>query len=119
MNGIAAYQNNAVMTQSRGQIVVMLYDGAIKFLRCMNQEMQRGNHEEKARYMAKALDIIEELNCSLDMAVGGEIAQNLRRLYLFMAKEVCTANVRKDSSKIEHVIRLLTELNQGWKAIAS
>jgi flagellar protein FliS len=97
----------------------MLYDGAIKFLKYAINEMQAGNHEEKARYMNKAEDIINELNTVLDMETGGEIAANLRALYTFMIKNIHEANLKKDPTKLEEVIKLLEELNQSWKAISN
>jgi flagellar protein FliS len=97
----------------------MLYDGAIKFLKYAINEMQAGNHEEKARYMNKAEDIINELNTVLDMETGGEIAQNLRALYTFMIKNIHEGNLKKDPTKLEEVIKLLEELNQSWKAISN
>ena len=72
---------------------------------------------EKGKYIAKAQDIINELNAVLDMEAGGEIATNLRQLYLFMVKQLSEANTQKDPRMIREVISLMEELNQGWKAI--
>lgn len=119
MKGIEAYQENSITTQSQGRIVVMLYEGAIKFLKFAISEMQAENHEAKSRYMNKAEDIINELNAVLDMEAGGEIAQNLRALYMFMIRNIHEANIQKNPDKLEEVIKLLEELNQGWKAIAN
>ena len=117
MNGFETYQEVAVTTQSRERLVVMLYDGAIKFLKLALKELDAGNMETKGLYINKAMDIINELNNVLDMEVGGEIAVNLRRLYVFMSSHLNTANIKKDPQKIDEVIKLLEELNQGWKAI--
>ena len=117
MKGIEAYQEAAVTTQSKGKLVVMLYDGAIKFLKQAIKEIEAGNTEEKGKYISKALDILFELNAVLDMEAGGEVATNLRNLYLFMGRHLTEANAKQDIAKIEDVIKLLEELNQGWKAI--
>jgi len=117
-NGLTAYQNTAVTTQSKGRLIVLLYDGAIKFLKLAIKEIEAGNAEEKGRYISKALDIIYELNVVLDMEAGGEVAMNLRNLYLFMGRHLTEANTKQDIQKIEEVIKLLEELNRSWKAIS-
>ncbi len=118
MNGIAAYQDNTVTTQSKGRLIVMLYDGAIKFMRLAIKEMEMDNHELKGRYINKAQDIINELNAVLDMDAGGEIATNLRKLYRFMSNRLSQANVKRDPQMIRDCIKLMEELNQSWKVIA-
>jgi flagellar protein FliS len=118
MKGIETYQENSITTQSQGRIVVMLYEGAIKFLKQAIAYMQTGDHETKSRYLTKAEDIINELNTVLDVEAGGEIATNLRALYMFMIRNLHEANLKKDAGKIEEVIKLLEELNQSWKAIS-
>ena len=117
MDGITAYQDNAVSTQSKGRLIVMLYDGAIKFMRLAIVEMEKKNYEAKGRYINKALDIINELNVVLDMDTGGEIANNLRKLYIFMSNRLSQANIKCDPELVRDVIKLMEELNRGWKAI--
>ena len=117
MNVITAYQDNAVSTQSKGRLIVMLYDGAVKFMRLAIMEMEKKNYEAKGRYIGKALDIINELNVILDMDAGGEIASNLRKLYIFMNNRLSEANVKCDPQIVRDVIKLMEELNRGWKAI--
>jgi len=117
MNGINTYQDNAVTTQSKGRLIVMLYDGAIKFLRLAIREIENKNYEAKGRYINKAIDIINELNAVLDMDAGGEIAGNLRKLYIFMINRLSQANIKCDPQMIRDVIKLMEELNQSWKAI--
>lgn len=118
MNGLQAYQNIAVTTQSRGRLVVMLYEGAIRFLKLAMKEIDTGDFEAKGKYLSKAQDIIFELNAVLDMDGGGEIAQNLRSLYIYMSRRLSEANVSLDKEILNEVIALLEELNNSWKAIA-
>ena len=118
MNGIASYIDNTVTTQSKGRLIVMLYDGAIKFMRLAIKELEANNYEAKGRYINKAQDIINELNVVLDMDAGGEIATNLRKLYCFMSRRLSEANLKRDPQMIRDVIKLMEELNQSWKAIA-
>ena len=117
MNGVAAYQDTAVTTQSKGRIIVLLYDGAIKFMKLAIEELEKGDHEAKGRHICRAQDIISELNAVLDMDAGGEVATNLRKLYLFMNSHLSEANIKRDPQMIREVITLMEELNQGWKAI--
>ena len=117
MKGIEAYQENAVTTQGKGRLIVMLYDGAIKFLKLAIKEIEAKDPESKGEYISKAIDIIFELNTVLDTEAGGEIAMNLRKLYLFMGRHLTEANAKQDIGKIEEVINLLEDLNQSWKAI--
>ena len=119
MDGVEQYQHTAVTTQSKGRLIVMLYDGAIKFLKLAIEEIEKKNPEAKGHYIIKAKDIINELNIVLDMDAGGEIAANLRRLYLFMNQQLSEANIKQDPQKIREVITLLEELNQSWKALAN
>ena len=119
MQGIKAYQGSAVTTQSKGRLVVLLYDGAIKFMTLAIKELEANNHETKGRYINRALDIIHELNAILDMNAGGDMAANLRNLYCFMIKHLSEANIKRDPQMIRDVIKLMEELNQSWKAISA
>lgn len=118
MNGFGAYQETAVLTQSRGRLIVMLYEGAIRFLRQALDEMEQHDDASKGIHIRKALDIIYELNTVLDLENGGQIAQNLRSLYNFMQRHLSEANAKRDPRMIRDVIELLEELNKSWRAIA-
>ncbi|MHC4259300.1 MAG: flagellar export chaperone FliS [Planctomycetota bacterium] len=117
MKGVTTYQDAAVTTQSKGRLIVLLYEGAIKFMKLAVKELEVHNYEAKGRYINKAQDIITELNAVLDVDAGGEIAANLRKLYLFMNDRLSQANTKRDPQMIREVITLMEELNQGWKAI--
>ena len=118
MNRAMAYQDTAVTTQGKGRLIVLLYDGAIKFMKLAIRELEAGNYEAKGQYISRALDIINELNAVLDTDAGGEIAVNLRKLYCFMSTRLSQANVKRDAGMIREVITLMEELNRGWKVIA-
>ena len=117
MKAMEAYQQVAVTTQSKGRLIVMLYDGAIKFLRLAIKELEAGNYAAKGQYINRAQDILSELNAVLDMETGGEVAKNLRSLYLFMNRRLSQANTKRDVQMIQEVIALMEDLNQGWKTI--
>ena len=119
MEGIKAYHENTVSTQSRGRLIVLLYEGAIKFLRQAISELEKENFAKKGEYVGKAINIINELNACLDMDGGGEVAESLRGLYHFMARQLHEANLDRDPQRIQEVISLLEELNESWKAITA
>lgn len=118
MNGIAAYKTNTITTQSRSRLIVMLYEGAIKFLRLAIKKLEEKDYAAKGYYINKAQDIINELNAVLNVEAGGELAANLRKLYMFMVRHLGEANSKKDPNMIKEVISLLEELLEGWKAIS-
>jgi len=115
--GIRTYHEHAVATQTRGRLVVLLYDGAIKFLEQAKRELANGNFTAKGTFINKALAILNELDSCLDLEKGGEIASNLRHLYQFMIRHLSDANIHRDAQRIQDVIDCLKDLNEGWKAI--
>ena len=117
MDGIATYQDNAICIQSKGHLIVILYDSAIKFMKMAIMEMEKKNYEAKGRYINKALEIINELNMSLDTEEGSEIASNLRKRYIFMSNHLCEAYVKCDPKMVRDVIKVTEELNKIWKTI--
>jgi len=119
MSGIGAYRENAVVTQSRGRLIVLLYDGAVKFLRQAIAEIEKQDWKAKGHFINKALAIIDELDVCLDMEAGGEVATDLRALYTFLRRHLTEANTHRDPERIREAIRILEELNEGWKAIVT
>ncbi|MBN1818342.1 MAG: flagellar export chaperone FliS [Sedimentisphaerales bacterium] len=117
MNGVDIYQQTTISTQNKGRLIVMLYDGAIRFLRQAIRDMEANDYAAKGHSIAKAQDVILELNTVLDMESGGEIAQNLRSLYNFMLRHLSQANLKCEPQMVREVISLLEDLNQSWRAI--
>ena len=114
-----SYRETAIATQNGGQLVLMLYDGAIKFLRLAVTELEKGNFVGKGQYISKAQAIITELNTVLDMESGGEISRNLRSLYMFMLRHLTRANIDRDGKALLDVIAELETLNEGWRGIVN
>lgn len=118
MNGaIGTYKENAIATQTRGRLIVLLYEGAIKFLEQAKRELDAENHVAKGEFINKALAIINELDACLDTESGGDVAANLRKLYQFMLRHLGEANIHRNPQQIQDVIDCLKDLNEGWKAI--
>ena len=118
MDGIRVYRENAILTGTPGKLVVLLYEGAIGSLRKAVAALEAKDYATKGSCICKAQDILDELNMTLNMEVGGEVAANLRKLYLFMRKHLTDAGLTKDPQKIQQVIALLEDLLQGWRAVA-
>lgn len=99
------------------RLIVMLYEGAISALRKAQIEIQNNNFIEKGRLIGKGLDIINGLDTVLNLEKGGEIAGNLRELYLYMKHRLSVANLKNDASVLEEVIGLLDTLLEAWKQL--
>lgn len=112
-----AYTESSVMTASREQLVVMLYDGAVRFLRQSAEALRTGNREQARDRMRRAEAIIDELNWTLDMSYG-QIPENLRLIYLFCKRQLVKANLDSDPKRIDGVGRLLADLRESWARIA-
>jgi flagellar protein FliS len=82
------YQQNQVMTASKEQILIMLYDGAIRFCQHAINASEAGNNIEKLSRISKVFAIIAEFSNSLNHDIGGEIAADLDGLYQFMMREL-------------------------------
>ena len=112
-----SYQLNAVMTAPPGRLVVMLYDGAGRFLRRASVAMQNGEVARTNEALQRAEAIIDELLVTLDHEKGGEIAASLRDLYLFCRRHLNEARVEKDHDKVDAVVGLLGELRDAFAQI--
>jgi flagellar protein FliS len=106
------------MTATPEQLVVMLYDGAIRFLSQGAAAMRAGNRDIELNRLRRAEDIIDELNVSLDMSQG-EIAQQLRSIYVFCKRHLLQARIDRDAGEIDTVVRFLDELRGSWQQIAA
>ena len=91
-----AYMQTQVTTTTPGHLVVLLYDGAITFLVQAKEEIQAKNYAKKGILISQALDIIAELDGSLNADKGGEIAKNLHKLYVYCSTRLLQANLKMD-----------------------
>lgn len=112
------YKDNQVTTSTPAEMVLMLYDGAIRFLKSAVYELiENQDISEKAVLIEKAVNIIAYLQSCLDREKGGEIAVNLDRLYEYMMIQLTEANLKNDVDKIDHVIKLLQPIRDAWAEI--
>lgn len=109
------YQKAAVTTVDQRKLIVLLYDGAIKFLSIAVNKLNAGDKYEAHTNLVRGKTIVAELLGSLNMEKGGEIAGNLQRLYAYMFNELIDANLHNDPARVTHVVELLKELRDAWK----
>jgi flagellar secretion chaperone FliS len=113
-----AYRANSVLTASRGQLVVMLYDGASRFL---NQaSVALGERETVAAHnkLTRAENIIRHLRNTLDLEQG-QIAERLQSIYTFALAHLRQARLDQSPAKVDEVNDLLGKLRESWAAIAA
>lgn len=108
------YQQNAIMTASQEQILLMLYDGAIRFTRQAIEASDAGDVVTKLGRISKTFAIITEFSNSLNHEIGGEIAADLDGLYQFMLRELGKARKDTTGEHLKVVENLLVDLRQTW-----
>jgi flagellar protein FliS len=108
------YQQNLINTASPEQILLMLYDGAIRFTRQAMMASENGNQAEKLGRISKALAIITEFSNTLNHEIGGQIAADLDGLYQFMIRELNAARKDESGERLKTVEGLLVDLRQTW-----
>ncbi|MBC8003396.1 MAG: flagellar export chaperone FliS [Opitutaceae bacterium] len=113
-----SYRKIATQTASSGQLVQMLFEGAIRFLQCSLKGFSLDDPAESNQTVSnnviRAQAIIQELNQSLNMEAGGEFASTMRRLYDYLDWRLQQSNMRKDPAGIEEAISRLAVLHGAW-----
>ena len=117
-NKLNAYRANAVGSASPESLVVMLYDGAIRFL---GAALRAFEHDDPLDFnltvhtnITKTQEIIRELNHALDLENGGELGQSLTSLYYYFDQRIQEANIKKDRAIIEEILSRISELRDAW-----
>ena len=108
------YQQTQTMTVSPGHIIILLYDGALRFLRRARIALDEGNLEATHNAICRAQDIVLELDATLDDK-GGAVALNLHRIYEYCLRRLIDANMRKEAEPITEVILYLEQLVAAWR----
>lgn len=126
MNAMTAMrQYQSVNTQAQAieadphRLIEMLLEGGLTRLAQARGAMQRNQVALKGELLGKAIDIIGGLRQALDVEKGGELAENLDRLYEYMTTRLMEANLKNDTAIVEEVSELLREVKSGWGAIAA
>ena len=108
------YRHNEIATSSQGRLIIMMYEGAVKFVNLAIEGVDNKDLSKKGIYINKAHDIINELSLALDMKKGGEIAQKLESLYQFILHQLTLANIKSDRKARESILNVLTPLLEAW-----
>jgi len=112
--GLGAYKKTSVNTASKEQILLMLYQAAIKNCKKAIAAIEAKDLPAKGEFIGKLQDIVIELNNSLDFDVGGNIATELSALYDYMLYASTQANIKIDKQPLEGCLNVLTTLYEGW-----
>ncbi|HEX2086648.1 MAG TPA: flagellar export chaperone FliS [Solirubrobacteraceae bacterium] len=114
-----AYRSSSVMTASPGQLVVMLYDGAGRFLRQAELAAEEGAWRHAMDRLEKADAIVDELLVTLNVEQGGQIAERLQGIYIFCKRLMIEARIERDADRIRKTASLLSGLREAWAEIAA
>ena len=119
MNANAAneYLKAKVLTATPEQLQLMLYDGAIKNLERCRESLGNpatARTPETSASLGKAIGIVGELRASLDMAVGGKIAEDLDRLYEFSIDQITQSNSTRTAIGVTNALKVIRTLKEGW-----
>jgi len=118
-----SYRETATLTAPPGQIVLMLYEGAIRSLERSLPGFSNPDPAESNMIihnnLQRAHQIVRELNVALNMKEGGEFAENMRRLYNYFERRIWESNVKKNPTGVGEVIRHLNVLRDAWATMLS
>ena len=117
--GAQAYLSTGIATTDQGQLLLMLYDGALKFLAQAREKMLERDMAGKGVFISKAIDIVSELASSLNMEKGGTLAENLNNLYFLCTARLLKANAKLDVALLDSVTDILSGLRSAYAQIVS
>jgi flagellar protein FliS len=107
------YQQSSVQTANRGKLLIMLYEGAIRFTKTGIEGMHKHNHESTNTNLKKAQAIVHELIASLDQSY--DISKDLLSIYEYMLHLLIESNLKKNPTLAEEALGYLVELHEAWK----
>ncbi|MCH7476657.1 MAG: flagellar export chaperone FliS [SAR324 cluster bacterium] len=111
------YQTAEVQTADQRRLIIMLYDGAIRFLKKADAKIEAKDFEGAHNYLVRSREIVAELLASLRPEIAGQVGTNLKRLYVYVFNRIVEANLLKDQAILAEVIGILTTLREGWENI--
>lgn len=115
--GHKEYRINEVSTSNQGKLILMMYDGAIRFVTMAMDSLDQNDVAHKSVYIQKSRDIVNELMVALDTDKGGEVCRNLERLYQFVLRQLTLANIKNDKASLQAVLRVMTPLREAWDQV--
>lgn len=116
---LRGYRTTQAQTSSPLELVVLLYDGALRFLADAERAMETNDLPARAVAISKALAIVNQLQSTLDMAKGGAVAEELDRLYDFVQDRLLRVTREHDGSALAEAQRVLGSLAEAWRTVAA
>lgn len=117
--GIGSYRQTAVESSSPVQLVVMLYDGALRFCAEARGAILRRDVVAKGKALSRAIAVVGELQGTLDLERGGEVATSLHRLYDYLNDRLMAASFEQAVGPLDEAIKVLSTLREGWAGVAA
>jgi flagellar protein FliS len=114
-NALNVYQQNSVNTASKEKLLLMLYDGLVKFIKQGILAIEEKDIQRSNTNLIKAQNIIAEFMATLNMEVGGEISKTLMLLYDYMYRRLVEANIKKDAEIAKEVLEFAQELKETFE----
>jgi flagellar secretion chaperone FliS len=112
-----AYERTKVETADQRQLILLLYDGAIRFMQKAMARIDANDIEAAHNYLVRSRDIVAELLSTLKPEKAGELGTNLQRLYVYVFNRLVEANLVKDKAIVAECVKLMSTLREGWVAI--
>lgn len=113
-NPYQKYKSTQVVSASREKLLLMMYEGAIKYNKLAIRAAEEKKIAERCTHIGRAFDIVLELNNTLDHKVGGEISKSLEQLYMFITEQYTKANMTGDPEPLRASLKILETLYEGW-----
>ncbi len=113
-----AYKKTQVSTASQGDLIVMLFDAAIRFAKQAKERIDDQDFEQAHQKIVRVQDIMDELTSALRMDVG-DIARNLEQLYGFVSDQLLQANMKKEKVHLDQALQILLELRDTWAQVVA
>jgi flagellar protein FliS len=117
--GIESYRRTEIESRTPLELVVMLYDGALRFLREARAAIERRDVRARRDAVARALAILSELQSTLDMEAGGDTARTLDQIYSYVTTRVTDASFAQKVEPLDEAIRILLPLRDAWATISA
>jgi flagellar protein FliS len=117
--GVNPYLQTQVQSRTPLELVVMLYDGAIRFTSEARAAIVARDVARRGNAVSRAMAILSELQSTLDLEKGGEIAANLDKLYTFVRDRLVDASIKQDVRPVDEALKVLTTLREGWSGISA
>jgi flagellar protein FliS len=117
--GVDAYRRTEAQSASPLQLIVMLYDGALRYLSEARSAQAAGNMRARNQALRRVNDIVAECHSSVDLERGGSVAVELDRLYSYISGRLLDVTVKRDTTAIDEVHKLMTTLRGAWAEAAT